>query len=209
MDEGLELLIITGDDAAIEANVNPALALSGSELLLEVRDGGRGRDGIQWHVHDGSDTAESGGLSAGIEALPFGATWLIKVDVSVDQTREENMRRIILVRSPSREVGGGDHGVEDGRDLAGGTGDDDGGSSQTAGDDGTRRGHDGDVLRRNCLHGSGEQREGREVPCVSMGTRGKLIRIHPATRYDKGLRSATGRFQARDEGTDRDWQPRE
>lgn len=158
VDKALELIGIARDDTAIEADINPALALSGSEFLMEIRNSGGRWDGIQWHVHDGGDTAKGSGLSAGIETFPFGTTWLVEVDMSVNQTRKKNMGRIVSVWSPGGKVGGRDNGVENGGDLASRTGDHDSGRCQTAGDDGTRRDHDGN-RGRNCLHGSVEQRE--------------------------------------------------
>ena len=73
--------LVPGDDAAPEGDVGPALSPRGSALLLEVRDGGGGRDGVQGHVDDGGDPAGCGGAGAGPEALPVGAAGLVEVDM--------------------------------------------------------------------------------------------------------------------------------
>lgn len=160
----MEILGVAGDDAAIEADVDPALAVRGTQLLLEVGDGGGGGDGIQRHVDDGGDAAKGRGLGAGIEALPLGAAGLIEVNVRIDEAGEQDMGGIVGVGGPGRELLGGDDRVENGGDLPGGAREDDGGRRQTTGDDGAGRSDDRDGGGRG-LHGeeSGERRRRREM----------------------------------------------
>lgn len=63
--------------------------------------------------------------------------------MSINQTGEQHIRREVSIGGAVREVGGGDDGIEDGGDLAGGARDNEGGRGQTAADDGARRGEDG------------------------------------------------------------------
>jgi len=85
VDEALQVGIVAGDDAAVEADIDPALAGGSRDLLIQVGHGGGGRDSVKRHVNDGSDTAKGRGLGAGIEALPFSTAGLIQVNVSIDQ----------------------------------------------------------------------------------------------------------------------------
>ena len=77
---------VSGYDAAVEADVNPALTLRRGDLLFEAGDCGRGWDGIQWHIYHGRNTAGRSGLGAGFETLPFCSAGLVQVDMSVDET---------------------------------------------------------------------------------------------------------------------------
>ena len=57
-DKSLELMSITRDDATVKPDIDPALALSGSDLLPQTGDSGRGWDSIKRHVNDSRDTAK-------------------------------------------------------------------------------------------------------------------------------------------------------
>lgn len=92
VDKALQFAGITGDDTAIEAHINPALAMGRRKLLMQSGHGGSGWDGIQRHINDGGDTTKGGGLGAGVEAFPFGAAGLVQVDVSIDQAGQEHIR---------------------------------------------------------------------------------------------------------------------
>lgn len=63
--------------------------------------------------------------------------------MSINQTGEQHIRGEVSIGRAVREVRGGDNGIEDGGDLAGGARDNEGGRGQTAADDGSRRGEDG------------------------------------------------------------------
>lgn len=91
VDQALELARVTGNDAAIEADINPALALGSLDLFMQAGHSGCGRDSIQRHVNYSSDTAKGGSLGAGVEAFPLGAAGLIQMNVSIDQTGQEHI----------------------------------------------------------------------------------------------------------------------
>src|SRR5271156_5114863 len=85
--QSLELPCIAWNYASVKADVNPTLALCSVDLLLESGYSSRGRNGIQWHVHHRRHSTKSRSLCASIEALPFCSSWLIEVDVSIDEPR--------------------------------------------------------------------------------------------------------------------------
>lgn len=144
MNEGFEFGGIPGDNTTIKPHIHPTLALRRLDLFLKGSNGGGGRDGIQRHINDGSDASKGGRLSAGIEAFPFSAAGFIQMDMSIDQAGEQNVGRIVGIGRPHGEFSRWDDRVEYGGDLAGATRDNYGGGSQTAGNDGARRGYDGD-----------------------------------------------------------------
>lgn len=127
MDKGLELGSIPRDNAAIEANINPALALSGLELLLEGGNSCCRRDGVQRHVDDGGDASEGRSLGTSIESLPFSTAGFVEVDMGIDQAGKQNMGRIVGIRCSLGEFVGGNDRVKDSSDLASATRDDNGG----------------------------------------------------------------------------------
>lgn len=150
MNEGFEFRCISGDNTTIKPHIHPTLALRRLDLLLKGSNSGGGRDGVQRHINDGRDASKGSRLSAGIEALPFSAARLIQMDMSINQAGEQNVGGIVGIGRPHGELSRWDDRVEYSGDLAGATRDDYGGGSQTAGDDGARRGHDGDGV-----HGGG------------------------------------------------------
>lgn len=91
LDEGLEVTGIAGDDAAVEADINPALVLGSLDFFFQRSHRGGGWDGIEGHVNHSSDAAKGSGLGAGVETLPFRAARLIQVDMGVHQTRQQDM----------------------------------------------------------------------------------------------------------------------
>jgi hypothetical protein len=103
LNERQQLVRVPGDDTAIKADINPALALAGSKLHLEPLEGGGGRDGIQGHVDDGGDTARGGGLGTRLEALPLGAARLVEVDMCIDQARDKDPRAVVCVHYRRRK----------------------------------------------------------------------------------------------------------
>jgi hypothetical protein len=92
-----QLIGIPRHDATVKANVDPALPLASSQLLLEAHESGGGRDGVQGHIDDGGNTAGSRGLRSRVETFPFCAARLVKMDVGVDQAREQEFGAIVLV----------------------------------------------------------------------------------------------------------------
>lgn len=80
-----QLVSIPRNNTAVEANINPALALAGGELLVEAMKCRGGRDGVQGHVNNGRHSTRGGSPRAGVEAFPFCAAWLIEVNMCVDE----------------------------------------------------------------------------------------------------------------------------
>lgn len=78
-----QFIRIAGNDTAIEADVNPALALGSGELLLEAGEGGCWRNSIQRHVDNGCHAARGCRPGTGVEALPFRPARFIEVDMGV------------------------------------------------------------------------------------------------------------------------------
>lgn len=125
VNEGLQFASVAGDDAAIEADIDPTLALGSIQLLPETCHGGGGRDSVQRHVNDGGDTTKGSSLGACIEALPFGAAGLVQVNMGINQAGKQDIRRIVGIGSPFREVRGRNDGVKDRSDLSRGARDND------------------------------------------------------------------------------------
>ena len=142
-DEGFELVDVAGDDAAVEADVYPALILCCINLFFEAVKSSCGRDGIEGHVDHRCDASRCGSLCAGVEAFPFCATWLIEVDMSVNESGEQDVGTVILIRCASWKVrrwedSGGDCG-----DFSCDCGDGYRGWSELTTDDCSSRGEDG------------------------------------------------------------------
>lgn len=110
---------VSRDDAAIEANINPALVLSSTNLLMETSYRGSRRDSIEWHIHDGGHATKGSGLRAGIEAFPLSPAWLVQVHMGVHQSGHEHIGGIIPVRVAFGKFRGGSYGFEYLLDLAG------------------------------------------------------------------------------------------
>ena len=95
MDKSFKFMRITGDHTTKKADVHPAFTLGCCNFFFQIRNC-RGRwDCIQGHIHNSSDTTKSGGLGTGIKALPFRTARLIKVDMSINQPREEDIRGMV------------------------------------------------------------------------------------------------------------------
>ncbi|KAJ6441077.1 LOW QUALITY PROTEIN: hypothetical protein O9K51_06871 [Purpureocillium lavendulum] len=144
VDERAQVVGVAGDDAAVEADVDPALAPAGAQLLVEVGDGGGGGDGVEGHVDDGGDAAAGRGARARPEALPLGAAGLVEVDVGVDEARQQQPRRVVDVGGARWEAARRQHLGVDGDDLARSGRDGDGGGRDDErvvglGEDGARR----------------------------------------------------------------------
>lgn len=87
LNEGQKFLGVAWDYASVKPDIDPALAPTGDELLLEVGDGGSWRDSIQGHIDNGRDTTAGGGTGTCPEALPLGAAGLIEMHMGIDKTR--------------------------------------------------------------------------------------------------------------------------
>lgn len=144
MDKGLKFMSIAGDDTTEKADVHPAFALGCCDFFFEVCNRRGGWDGIQGHIHDGGDPPKSSGLGAGVKALPFSATRLIEVNVSIDQPREEDIRGMVGIWGPLREVGSRENGIKDGSDPSSRTRNHNHSRAQLAGNDSTGGGQYGD-----------------------------------------------------------------
>jgi hypothetical protein len=119
LNKSLELFGIAGDNTTIEANIHPTFTLSSLNLLLQTVHSSGGWDSIERHINHSSDTAKGSSLGAGVEALPFGTARLVQVNMSIDQTGQQHMRRVVGIGSISGELRSRDHGIENGGDLAG------------------------------------------------------------------------------------------
>ena len=88
------------DDASIEAYIAPNTTFSSNDLLLQIRDRGCWWDAIQWHINKSGDSTRDSCASACSKPLPGGSgPRLIKMDVSVNEAREDNMRGDIMERN--------------------------------------------------------------------------------------------------------------
>lgn len=88
----LEFASVAGDHSTIKADINPALAIGGFDLDVQILNCSRGRNGIERHVNDGCHTTKSSSASTGPEAFPFRSTGLIEMHMSVHQTGEKDVR---------------------------------------------------------------------------------------------------------------------
>jgi len=103
-DECLELASIAWDYTAVEADIDPAFALGSVDLYVKILYSRSGRDGIQWHVNDSGHTAKGSSPGTSPEAFPFCSTWFIEMDMGIDQSRKQDVRRVVGVRCAFREV---------------------------------------------------------------------------------------------------------
>ncbi len=60
-------------------------ALGGANLRIEPLDAGRRRHAVQGHVDQRRDAAGGGRAGRRRETLPIGSTWIVDVDVRVDE----------------------------------------------------------------------------------------------------------------------------
>jgi hypothetical protein len=93
--QSLKITRVAWNNAAIEANVDPTLTLGSFDLNLEVLYGSRRRDGIQWHVDHSGHSTKGSGSSTSPEAFPFCPARLIEVNMRVDKSRKDDVRRVI------------------------------------------------------------------------------------------------------------------
>jgi hypothetical protein len=74
----------------VEADVDPALALSGGALHFERRDGGRYGRAVERHVDERRYAAGCRGARRCFEPFPVGAARFVDVDVGVDDARRND-----------------------------------------------------------------------------------------------------------------------
>lgn len=143
-DESFKFTSIPRNNTTIEPNIDPTLTKGSINLLLKTSNRSSRGNSIKGHIHDGSNATKGSSLSARVEALPFRAARLVQMHMGIDQTREQDVGRVVEIRRAGREIRQRDYRVEDGRDLATALRDNDRGSGKTARDNGARRNHHGD-----------------------------------------------------------------
>ena len=108
------MLLIVGYGSAPGGPVDEALALRGLAFCFERFYGGGLGQAVQGHVDEGGEASRGGGAGGGAEALPFGASGLVDVDVSVDQAGKESDVAAVVEDG----VGGHFGGIADSLDVA-------------------------------------------------------------------------------------------
>ena len=116
--ERLQLVLIAGDDAAVEADVDPTLALSCGDFLFQAGQSGCWRNGIERHVDNGRHSTKSGGSGSGPEAFPFGSAGFVQVYMSVDEAGKKDLWRMVYIGCPRRKVFSWQYGMEYRSDFA-------------------------------------------------------------------------------------------
>lgn len=105
LDEREQLIGVARDDTAVETNIDPALALARSKLLLEAVKGSSGRNGVERHVNHGGDTTAGSSTGTSPESLPLSSTRLVQVNMSIDQTRNEKLGTVVNIVYAGWETG--------------------------------------------------------------------------------------------------------
>ena len=121
------------DRPAPEADVDVALALGRLALGFKRIERHRGRDAVEWHVHERGDAPGRGGAGCRQEAFPFGVAGLADMDVQVDKARHQDA---VLIENDGFARAGGNVEIGNRDDLA--VGDADRGRALAVGHDGTR-----------------------------------------------------------------------
>ena len=91
VDETLKVLVVAWNDTTIETDIDPALALRGGHLDVEVLNSSRWWNGVQRHIDDRSNTTKGSSPGASPEALPFCPPGLVEMYMCVDKTRKEDV----------------------------------------------------------------------------------------------------------------------
>lgn len=155
-------------DASVEPDIDPALASAGLELFVKALDGRGGGDGVERHVDDGGHASRGGSSGARPETLPLCPTWLVEVNVGIDEARQEQPRTMVHIDCRCGEIVSGNHARLDSDNLARLGGDGDGGRADHEGvvwksEDGTGRGKDVKARRwSRAIGGGGAHRDGDE-----------------------------------------------
>jgi hypothetical protein len=76
-----------------------ALPLSGASFRFERRHAGRRRNAVEGYVNERCHAPGGRRTCRGREALPFGAPWLVDVDVGVDESRQNRRVAGIIERA--------------------------------------------------------------------------------------------------------------
>jgi hypothetical protein len=104
-DQGHQLISVTRDYTAVEANIDPALSLTGPKLLLEAMKSRGRRDGIQRHIHHSGHTTTRGSAGTSPEALPLSTARLVQVNMSINEARKEKLGGMVDIVCAGREAG--------------------------------------------------------------------------------------------------------
>jgi hypothetical protein len=111
--QGEDVGLVVGYGSAPRGPVDEALALCGLALGFEGFDGGGLGEAVEGHVDEGGKASGGGCASCGTEALPFGASGLIDVDVSVDEAGEDGVVSAVVEDGVWGEFGAVANGMED------------------------------------------------------------------------------------------------
>ena len=84
--ERFNVLLIVGDNTSPQHPIDHGRFLGAATLFLQCFDGRGRRQTIERHVCDERVASGRSGASARGKALPLSATWLIEVDVRIDET---------------------------------------------------------------------------------------------------------------------------
>ncbi len=107
------MLLIVCDCSTPGRPVDEAFTLRGGAFLFQRVYGGGLGQAVQRHVDQRCVAARRGGTRPGSEALPFGASGLVDVDVRVYQSGEERVVAAVV----DDGVGGNLRGAADSPDL--------------------------------------------------------------------------------------------
>ncbi len=87
-----EVVRVSWHDTAPETHVYVTPAARSGALLLQAVDGGRRRNAIERHVHEGRDSPCRGSTRGVLESFPVGPARIVDVDVCVDEARKHDIR---------------------------------------------------------------------------------------------------------------------
>ena len=87
-----EVVRVSWHDTAPETHVYVTPAARSGALLLQPVDGGRWRNAIERHVHEGRDAPGRGSTRGVFESFPIGPAGIVDVDVGIDEARKHDVR---------------------------------------------------------------------------------------------------------------------
>jgi hypothetical protein len=106
---------IARDHATPESNIDVALTRCALDLGAETVDCCGRRDAVEWHINNGGDATCRGRAGCRSEALPFGTTRFVDVNMSVNEAGHDYEIAGIDLFAAVREVviigDGGDQSV--------------------------------------------------------------------------------------------------
>lgn len=77
--------LISWDNTAPECDVRETLTMGRGAFHREILYRDRRRNRIEWHIHDGCNTARSRSFSSGIETLPVSSSGFIEMNVGTEK----------------------------------------------------------------------------------------------------------------------------